>query len=138
MTKLVRHAISVVIKNNNGETLFAKRSANKRSYPLAWSLPSHFVDEDEAPEETINRIGQNKLGVKLKTGKLINEGTSDRGEFTLFMHDYEAIVISGTPHINSDDYIELRWSEPKKQLRTMKVMGDCCRLYMESLESDKP
>ncbi len=133
MSKPVRHAISVVINDSKGKTLFAKRSARKRSYPLAWSLPSYFVDGEESPEETINRIGKDKLGIELATGKLINEGKSERDDFILFMHDYEAIIESGEPRIASDDYIELGWFEPKKQLGSMKVMGDCCRLYLEYL-----
>lgn len=134
MNKPVRHAISVVIKDSKGEVLFAKRSAKKTSYPLAWSLPSYFIAHNEQPEETIRRIGKEKLGVELKAGKLLNEGASDRSEFTLFMHDFEAEIVTGAPRIVSDDYIELKWANPIEQLASMKIMGNCCRLYKEYLE----
>lgn len=133
MLNPVKHAISLVIKNNENETLFALRSEKKDSYPLVWSLPSAFIHENESPGDTVKRIGKTKLGVELKPKKLINEGTSDRGTFTLFMHDYEAEVVSGTPEVVSDDYIELKWEIPSVQFESMDEMGDCCRLYKEYL-----
>lgn len=133
--KPIRHAISVVIQNENNETLFALRSANEPSYPLTWSLPSHYVKENETPEETVKRIGKNKLGVELGLAELLNEGTSDRGDFILFMHDYLAKIVSGEPQVMSEHYERLKWSEPTTQLRSMDTMGDCCRLYKEHLES---
>ena len=137
MEKIIRHALSIIIKNNKGETLFAFRSPNKNSYPSTWSLPSHFVGEDEKFEDTVKRIGKNKLGVSTEAIKLINEGKSDRGNFILFMHDYEVKIIEGEPHIVSDDYTELKWSEPNLQLASIKTMGDCCRLYKEYLGKSK-
>lgn len=134
MSKLVRHAISVVIINAEGMVLFSKRSANKKSYPLAWSLPSHFVVDNELPRETVRRIGKEKLGVDLEIGELINEGASDRGDFTLFMHDYLAVTITGEPRIVSDDYVELKWANPLDQLKSVTTMGDCLRLYKDYLE----
>lgn len=136
--KPIRHAVSIVVKNTKGETLFALRSPHKDSYPSTWSLPSHYVDEGEELTETVRRIGEKKLGVVLESVELINEGKSDRGNFTLFMHDYEARVVEGEPHIVSGDYTELKWAEPHAHLESMETMGDCCRLYKESLEVDKP
>ncbi len=135
--KPIRHAISIVIKNNRGETLFALRSPSKDSYPVTWSLPSHYVSEGEEFSDTIRRIGEGKLGVELESVKLVNEGKSDRGNFTLFMHDYEVRVAAGEPHIVSDDYTELKWAEPHVHLDSMEVMGDCCRLYKEYLTENK-
>lgn len=134
--KSTRHAISIVIQNENDEILFALRSANKSSYPLAWSLPSHYVSENESPKDTVKRIGKNKLGIELEIGELLNEGKSDRGDFILFMHDYSATITNGEPNIVSNDYVELIWAEPHSQLNSMKVMGDCCRLYKEYLGSN--
>lgn len=125
----IHHAVSVVIQNSNNETLFALRSPQASSYPLTWSLPSHYVAGNETHEETIKRIGKNKLGVELEIGKLLNEGKSDRGNFTLFMHDYSVKIIEGELKINNDYYTNIKWAEPIAQLNSMKVMGDCCRLY---------
>lgn len=133
--KLIRHAVSVVIDNGKGKTLFALRSTEASSFPSTWSLPSHFVEREEKFEDTIGRIGKHKLGVKLELGELLNEGKSDRGDFILFMHDFEAKVLEGEPHLNSEHYTELKWEEPTKQINSMRVMGDCCRLYKEYLES---
>ncbi len=131
----MRHAVSVVVRNENNETLFALRSANESSYPLVWSLPSHYVKEGESPEETVKRIGINKLGVELESVELLNEGVIDRGIFTLFMHDYSAKIVVGDVKLMREHYEELKWSEPISQLQSMEIMGDCCRLYKEYLES---
>jgi isopentenyldiphosphate isomerase len=135
MMKPIKHAVSVIIQNKEGQTLFALRSPHKKSFPLTWSLPSHFMAVGERPQDTIQRIGSHKLGVELEPGVLVNEGYGERADFRLFMHDYTATVSRGVPHINSDDFIELKWSEPRQQLHSMTEMGDCCRLYKEALES---
>jgi len=134
MNKEVKNAISVIIKNEAGETLFALRNKCEKSFPLVWSLPSHFVKAGESVEDTVRRIGENKLGVKLTMGRLVNEGQAERDDFIIFMHDYEAKVLSGKPHITIEDpYEEIKWQNAESQLSSMTVMGDCCRLYKESL-----
>jgi ADP-ribose pyrophosphatase YjhB (NUDIX family) len=65
--KPIKHAVSVVIENNEGQVLFALRSPKKSEFPLVWSLPSYFVNADETLEETVARIGRDKLGVDLKS-----------------------------------------------------------------------
>lgn len=133
--KPVRDAVSVVINNEKGETLFALRNKDEESFPLVWSLPSHYVKEGESFEQTVERIGRNKLGVTLKAVKLLNEGKAEREDFILFMHDYSAEIIVGTPHIVKENpYEQLKWAKPEAQLQSMKKMGDCCRLYREYLK----
>jgi ADP-ribose pyrophosphatase YjhB (NUDIX family) len=134
MDKPIKHAISVVIKNERGETLFARRSAHKKEFPLVWSLPSHFVVDGETPEQTIRRIGHDKLGVDLQMEQLLNEGYGERSDFRLFMHDYAATVLSGKPHIASGDFVELQWATAENFLPTIKTKGDCTRLYGEFLQ----
>ena len=121
MEKPIRHAISVVIKNKQGETLFARRSRHKKEFPLVWSLPSHFADDGEAPEDTIARIGLHKLGVKLTPLRLLNEGYGERPDFRLFMHDYAVEVESGEPRIASDDFVALKWANAEEFLQLLKL-----------------
>jgi ADP-ribose pyrophosphatase YjhB (NUDIX family) len=137
MAKPTRHAVSVIIHNSNGQTLFALRSPHKTSYPLVWSLPSHYVAEDETPEDTVARIGRHKLGVKLALVRLVNEGYGDRTDFRLFMHDYEARITEGSPNTASDDYVELKWAEAASFLNSLPVKGECTRLYSEYLAQSK-
>ena len=79
--KEIKRAISVVIEDSEGRVLFALRSPHKNPYPLTWSLPSHYVQPNEVPAETVARIGKNKLGVKLELVALLKEDTSDAGEY---------------------------------------------------------
>lgn len=133
-TKPIKHAVSVVIRNNS-KTLFALRSPNKKRFPSTWSLPSYFVIEGELDSDTIKRIGRDKLGVQLEPVRLLNEGYGERDEFTLFMHDYEVAIVGGIPHISSDDYTELSWEEPASFLKTISAKGECTRLYEEYLHN---
>ncbi|MGH7196390.1 MAG: NUDIX hydrolase [Candidatus Saccharimonadales bacterium] len=133
MEKPIKHAISVVIQNQKGETLFAQRSPHKKEFPLVWSLPSHFVNEGEKPEDTIVRIGLHKLGIKLKLVRLLNEGYGERSDFRLFMHDYAVEIVSGEPEIVSEDFVNLKWAKAEEFLPTIKIKGDCTRLYGEYL-----
>jgi hypothetical protein len=64
---------------------------------------------------------------------MFNEGYGERVDFKLFMHVFAAKIIASNPHLNSDDFVELKWSEPMAQFTSMNVMGDCCRLYKEYL-----
>jgi len=129
----IKDAVSVVIKNNEGKVLFALRSKYIDSDPSTWSLPSYFVKEGETFEETVVRIGRDKLGVELKPGKMLIEGKKDRGDFILFMHDFETEIISGIPSCVWKHYTQLKWEDPVIQLKNMTKMGECCRLYKEFL-----
>lgn len=132
--KLIKHAVSVIIRDND-KTLFALRSPNKKRFPLTWSLPSYFVNEEETHNEAIKRIGKEKLGIELMPLRLLNEGYGERDDFRLFMHDYEAKVISGIPRLNSDDYVDLCWEEPVSFLSKIPIKGECTRLYDEYLQN---
>lgn len=129
--KPLRHAVSVVITNDKGETLFARRSPHKAEFPLAWSLPSHFMNDGEQPADTIARIAADKLGVELEMVALLNEGYGDHGDFVLFMHDYTARITKGIPTIISNDYVKLLWAKAEDFLPTLQQKGDCTRLYSE-------
>ena len=133
MAKPVKHAISVIIQNQKGETLFAQRSPHKKEFPLVWSLPSHFMEDGERPKDTISRIGLYKLGVKLEPIRMLNEGYGERPDFQLFMHDYLVEIVSGKAQIASDDFVDLKWANADEFLPTIKIKGDCTRLYGEYL-----
>lgn len=130
--KPIKHAVSIVVRDKN-KTLFVLRSPNKKRFPSTWSLPSYFVDENETHRETIERIGKDKLGVELEPLGLLNEGYGERDEFRLFMHDYEARIVGGTLCVNSEDYTDMRWEEPRSFLSAMRTKGECTRLYEECL-----
>jgi hypothetical protein len=49
------------------------------------------------------------------------------------MHDYAVEIESGEPKIASDDFVELTWAKAEDFLPTIKVKGDCTRLYGEYL-----
>lgn len=134
LRKPIKHAISIVLLNKNKETLFALRNKHKKSYPNTWSLPSHFVEEGETFEDTIKRIGKNKLGCELEKDFLLKENKFEREKFILFMHVYQVKLISGKPKVNTTSYQKIKWEDAKTQFNEMDVFGACTTLYKEYLK----
>ncbi len=132
MSKPLRRAVSVVIQNEEGKTLFALHSAHKDPYPNTWSLPSYYMQPGEEPEDTARRIGTGKLGTVLEVGELLNEGTSEQEEFFRQMYVFR-VTPFGEPKIITDDYSEFRFFWPEEHIATMPILGDCTRLYKEYL-----
>jgi len=136
MDKKLRTAVSVVVNDGRGRTLFALRNEKEKSFPLVWSLPSTFVREDESLQKAVKRIGLEKLGLELEPGEEINRGIIERNGFMLLMHDLKAEIVSGKPEIQKNDpYKKLKWEFADKQFKAQKKMGECCRLYKEYLKN---
>jgi len=110
------------------------RSYLKMCLFLTMSLfQNTFMEDGERPKDTISRIGLYKLGVKLKPIRMLNEGYGERSDFRLFMHDYLVEIVSGKAQIASDDFVDLKWANTDEFLPTIKIKGDCTRLYGEYL-----
>lgn len=128
---MIKNAISLIIKNDDGKVLFSFRPYSKKVYPCMWSIPSANIKEGETHEDTIKRIGVEKLGVELIPGKLLIDESND----SIHMYDYEATIREGLPKIVSDDYIKFEWTNPIKKLDGMNEsdMGMCTGLFKKYL-----
>ena len=132
--KLLKNAISIVLFNEDGKTLFVLRSRYKSSYPSTWSLPSYFVNKNETFSDTIKRIGINKLDCELEKVCLLKKGKFEREKFILYMYIYQVKLISGKPKVNTSDYEKIKWENANYQFQNMKIFGACTTLYRNYLE----
>lgn len=131
--KPLRKAVAVVITDDSKKTLFALRSKNKKTFPNTWSLPSFFVRGDESFEDTIKRVGKEKLGVKLGNSQLLREGEFERENYILHMHLFSVKLLEGVPQALSQSY-DVTFEKAQIQLTKMEKFGACTTLYKDFLE----
>ena len=134
----VRHAVSVAVRNDDG-LVFAVRRPDEpgEELPGVWGLPAATLRAGESPEEGVQRLGHDKLGVALTPLRLMAEGEQPREGYTLRMTLYEA-SLSGEPRSpprRSDEagtlYEAIDWL-PAPSFRDAAERGSlCCRLFLE-------
>ena len=132
-----KKAVSLVLLNEHRKTLFALRSEDNTSYPNNWSLPSHFMKDNETFNDTVKRVGKNKLDCQLKLLKLLKNNKFQRDRFVLDMYVFLVEVEKGTPRVNTPKYSALKWEFANKQFKLMKEFGACTTLYKEFLEENE-
>ena len=71
---------AIVIKNEDNEILFIKRSMKKSTLPGAWSFPSGKLEEGEDAYKTAVREANEELGVEIKPEKIL--AVKDLPEFS--------------------------------------------------------
>lgn len=95
--------------------------------------------EDEPPEDTVIRSGQQKLGVKLKVVKYIGEGEIERETFILNMKEYEAEIVNGEPFAPQDiegmtQYQKCEYKDPFILKEAAQKGSLCSRIFLEYME----
>lgn len=138
--KEVKYAIFYVIKNpeNSSEILIVKRPKDDNNLPNMWGIPAGSVKENETYEEALIKAGKNKLGVKLKVGKLIGRGNLDRGDYILHGEEYEAEIISGTPCVPQENsegtqYQDWKYGNYEDLIEMASKHSLCCNLYFKHI-----
>lgn len=105
------HAV-IVIKNEDNDILFVKRSMNKSTLPGAWSFPSGTVEANEPAHETIVREAREEFGVEVEVEE--NIATLDLPEFSVRLIFVLCKIKSGEPSICAPDEIdEIEWMKFK-------------------------
>ncbi len=138
MKPIVR-AISYIIYNKDRTKFLAvKRPSNDKYLPDVWSLPAGIVKRDESDEDSVLRSGMQKLGVKLKIIKQLNEGEVERDNHFLHMKLYEVEIVEGKPKVPQQvervtQYQEWKWTKADELKEAAKKGSLCSRLYLESL-----
>lgn len=77
----MKNHAAIVIRNENNEILFIKRSIKKKTLPGAWSFPSGTVERKENIYDTIKREANEELGVDVEPEKIL--ATKDLPEFSV-------------------------------------------------------
>ena len=77
----MKNHAAIVIRNENNEILFIKRSIKKKTLPGAWSFPSGTVEGKENIYDTTKREANEELGVDVEPEGIL--ATNDLPEFSV-------------------------------------------------------
>ncbi len=127
-----KHSVAVVVRTGDG-TFLAVRRPDDPEDPLAglWGLPAVTLADEEDELSGVIRAGRAKLGVELAVGRKIGEKTADRGDYVLFLADYEAVIASGTPSVPQPDnsmtqYADFAFVDDPQLLTEAADAGSLC------------
>lgn len=96
-----------------------------------WGLPSGFIEEGEAPEETVQREILEELGVESEIVALLRpEIRWDGPEGSTFVLLHYAIRLLGRDFITNEEVVQYRWV-PFSELGEYKVWPNIVRVCEE-------
>lgn len=135
-----KRAASVVIWRAGGPRLLAvRRPPDDQELPGLWGLPAATLRSGEAFADAAERVGPEKLGVRLSVGEMLREGEAVRRDHRLRMRLFEAAIAAGEPAVPQDipgvtQYVDWAWARPARLREAARRGSLCCRLCLASLE----
>ena len=139
----MKRSVAVVIgEPRRGAHFFVavKRPEEDAELPGVWGLPASSLEEDEDWAEAVVRTGRDKLGVELRPGQQLGEGSAERPGYRLAMKLYSAEILAGVPAVPQSvlgvtQYSEWQWAEAPILVPGDRCGSLCCRLYLEHADS---
>ncbi len=132
-------ALAIRPQHDGSRVLLVRRPDDDDEFPGAWGLPAATCIGPETLEEAVLRIGQRKLGVEVRLGKVIGFGAQDRDDYVIEMHLFEAWLHGGAPALaiapkgsGLTHYTSWRWGEPSDLVESAGVGSLCSRLLLDS------
>jgi ADP-ribose pyrophosphatase YjhB (NUDIX family) len=123
--KPVKRSVAVLIRNGS-RILSTRRSDSDDELPGVWGLPAGSFRGDETVQDLIQRIGLQKLGVRIQPVRKLTEGDQERPAYILHMELWEA-SIEGVP-----SHPAFRWAE-FNSLESGRDQGSlCCELALRN------
>lgn len=138
--KPTKFAIAVVVRNprNKSEVLAVLRPPNDDSLPNVWGLPAVVVKEGELPEESVKRLGVEKLATEIRAVSYVGIKQIEREEFELILMDIEAELVGGSPSVTlatttGTKYVDQLWVSDYAIFKEAASKGSLCtRIFLES------
>src|SRR5215510_6820063 len=121
----VKHSVAVLIRRGD-EILSIRRPQDDDELPGIWGIPAGTLRGNETIEDLIERIGRDKLGVKLAPIRKLGTGTQDRPRYRLEMELWE-VLMEGVP-----THPEWKWASLDLLRPGMKAGSLCCELAIKS------
>ena len=132
-------ALAIQPRHDGSRVLIVQRPEDDDEFPGAWGLPAATCIGPETLEAAALRIGQRKLGAKIRLGRIIGIGSQDRDDYFIEMHLFEARLFGQNPNLavdpNSSDltlYTAWRWGTPKDLLNSAKAGSLCSQLLLNA------
>ena len=120
-----KHSVALLIRRAD-EILAIRRPEDDDELPGVWGLPAGTIRGAETTDELIQRIGRDKLGVRLTAVRKLASGVADRPKYHLEMDLWE-VSMEGTPI-----YPDWRWASADLLRSGMDSGSLCCRLAIEN------
>lgn len=89
---MVRVAAGIII--HEGKVLIARRKQGQNHEGL-WEFPGGKIDENETPQECLERELEEELGIKVRPGGIIAECVEHSGHGSFVILAIEAWLVSG-------------------------------------------
>lgn len=138
MPRGVRESVACVVHRDDARrrVLAVLRPQDDPDLPGIWGLPAASRRPGESWEAAVERIGRDKLGVRLRPGRVLAEGERARAEYVLKMRLYEARLEEGEPRVAQrvpgvTQYAAWRWADARLLEPGARAGSLCCRLYLE-------
>lgn len=132
-------ALAVRSQDDASGLLLVRRPYDDDEFPGAWGLPAATCIGPETLEEAARRIGQRKLGVEIRLGRVIGSGVQDRGDYVIEMRLYEAWLDGRAPTLAIDPkgsglthYTSWRWGRPSDLVESAGMGSLCSRLLLDA------
>lgn len=140
LEKPVKCSVAAVIRDPAEAEAFlaVRRPPDDTELPLVWGLPAVSLRTGELPEAALQRLGREKLGVRLSPRRFVGIRAADRGEYLLILMDLEAEVVTGHPDVHSAKttgtaYIDQQWTTDPLLLAEAARRGSVCsRILLEA------
>ena len=120
-----KHSVAVMVVRGD-EILAIRRPEDDDELPGVWGLPAGTIRGPETIENLIQRIGRDKLGVRLTPLQRVASGVADRLNYRLEMDLWE-VSMEGTP-----TYPDWLWASVDLLRPGMASGSLCCKLAIQS------
>ena len=98
--------VTAAIIENNGKFLIAKRKKGKH-LENKWELPGGKVEDQETPEECLQRELKEEFGITTKVEDFVGESIFDYGDRKIRLLGYRVKYILGEFQLK--DHEEIKW-----------------------------
>ena len=137
----LKRSISFAVFNGD-RVLIVQRPSDDEDLPNAWGLPAASLKHDESWEDAVVRAGKEKLGVELRVGECLEEGSIARTHYILQMRLYEAFIVNGEPRVPQQDasvtqYQDWKWGRTLDLQPAAQAGSLCCRLFLAYENADR-
>ena len=132
----VRNAAAVVITNDIGLVLLARRNLLLPEFPGVWSFPSIYERDGQGLWPSLASLIHQELGLELDGDQLIGRRLGQRREHRILMHLYLARAV-GLPTRRGQKYDDLLWTDGKSFVAGLEwaKMGECMKCYADYLQA---
>lgn len=125
-------ASSIIIREEDSKVFVARRSINKKLSPGEWETIGGKIEENESPEECIEREIREELGVKILSLKFFKDYELNRNITRVFV-----VKLSNPPIPNEKDFMDFGWFL-RDEIKNMNFALNCRDRILDYFNNSGP